>query len=106
MPGPQVAAGAPHAPAGWNPQAAVSGNASSSMSSDGSTSSGGAAAAVPEVLLGVVASDVRLAVRSLRDYCQALGLPFLVGGRMGSCVGDWVHFSGCENCMCVTPREG
>jgi hypothetical protein len=31
------------------------------------------------VLLGVMASDVRLAVRSLRDYCQALGLPFKVG---------------------------
>lgn len=31
-----------------------------------------------QVLLGVVASDVRLAVRSLRDYCQSLGLPFRV----------------------------
>ncbi|KAL4444597.1 hypothetical protein ABPG77_002414 [Micractinium sp. CCAP 211/92] len=53
-----VAAAAPYAPAGWNPEAAAS------------------SSAVPEVLLGVVASDVRLAVRSLRDYCQALGLPF------------------------------
>lgn len=62
----QVAAAAPHAPAGWNPEAAAS------------------SSAAPEVLLGVVASDVRLAVRSLRDYCQALGLPFQVGlaGRM------------------------
>lgn len=30
-----------------------------------------------DVLLGVVASDVRLAVRSLRDYCEGLGLPFV-----------------------------
>lgn len=30
------------------------------------------------MLLGVVASDIRLAVRALRDYCAALGLPFLV----------------------------
>lgn len=30
------------------------------------------------MLLGVMASDVRLAVRALRDYCQALGLPFKV----------------------------
>lgn len=28
-----------------------------------------------EVLLGVVASDVRLALRALRDYSAALGLP-------------------------------
>ncbi|PRW60311.1 DUF1824 domain-containing [Chlorella sorokiniana] len=49
-----VAASAPHVEAGWNP----------------------AGAEQPEVLLGVVASDVRLAVRSLRDYCQSLGLPF------------------------------
>jgi hypothetical protein len=31
----------------------------------------------PEVLIGVVASDVRLAVRALRDYCAALGLDFV-----------------------------
>lgn len=30
------------------------------------------------VLLGVVASDVRLGVRSLRDYCDALGLNFVM----------------------------
>ena len=53
----QVAAAAPYTPAGWNPEAAEA----------------------PEVLLGVLASDVRLAVRALRDYCQALGLPFKVG---------------------------
>eukprot|EP00887_Chlorella_sp_A99_P003136 scaffold9.g3136.t1 len=31
----------------------------------------------PEVLLGVLASDVRLAARALRDYTTALGLPFV-----------------------------
>ena len=30
-----------------------------------------------QVLLGVVSSDIRLAVRSLRDYTQALELPFI-----------------------------
>lgn len=70
----QVAAAAPYAAAGWNPEAAAS------------------SSAVPEVLLGVVASDVRLAVRSLRDYCQALGLPFKVGQR-GPLVGV-----GCNAC--------
>ena len=63
---PQVAAAAPHAAAGWNPDGAEQ----------------------PEVLLGVVASDVRLAVRSLRDYCQALGLPFRVRHR-GVAGGGW-----------------
>lgn len=57
----QVAAGSPHTPAGWNPDAVE----------------------VPEVLLGIVASDVRLAVRSLRDYCQALGLPFKASKAAG-----------------------
>lgn len=32
----------------------------------------------PEVLLGIMASDIRVAVRCLRDYCQALGLSFLL----------------------------
>lgn len=49
----QVAAAEPHVPSGWDPSRQPA-----------------------EVLLGVLASDVRLAVRSLRDYCQALGLPF------------------------------
>lgn len=31
----------------------------------------------PEVLLGLMASDVRLAVRALRDWCAALGLPLV-----------------------------
>ena len=48
------------------------------MSDGGSSGSG----RVPEVLLGVLASDVRLAVRSLRDYCEALGLPLLVSGGL------------------------
>lgn len=30
-----------------------------------------------EVLVGVLASDIRLAVRSLRDYTLALGTPYL-----------------------------
>ncbi|KAL4529992.1 hypothetical protein Ndes2437B_g08479 [Nannochloris sp. 'desiccata'] len=31
-----------------------------------------------EILLGVLASDIRLGVRSLRDYCAALGLEFIL----------------------------
>jgi hypothetical protein len=31
----------------------------------------------PDVLMGVVASDSRLGVRALRDWCEALQLPFL-----------------------------
>jgi hypothetical protein len=31
-----------------------------------------------EVLLGVLSSDARVAVRALRDWCQALGLPYAV----------------------------
>lgn len=30
------------------------------------------------ILIGIMSSDVRLAVRSLRDYCDALDLPFLL----------------------------
>ena len=52
----QIAAGAAHPPAGWDPDAA----------------------AQPEVLLGVLSGDVRLAVRALRDWCAALGLPYTV----------------------------
>lgn len=29
------------------------------------------------ILLGIVASDIRLALRSLRDYCEALDVPFV-----------------------------
>jgi hypothetical protein len=42
----------PYTPAAWNP-------------------------ATPDILLGVLSSDVRLAVRSLRDYCKALEIPFI-----------------------------
>jgi hypothetical protein len=42
----------PYTPAAWNP-------------------------ATPDILLGVLSSDVRLAVRSLRDYCKALKIPFI-----------------------------
>lgn len=31
----------------------------------------------PSVLLGIVSSDVRLAMRALRDYLAALHLPFV-----------------------------
>lgn len=31
-----------------------------------------------EILLGIVSSDIRLAVRSLRDYCSALGVMFVL----------------------------
>lgn len=31
-----------------------------------------------QILIGVVSSDVRLAVRSLRDYVSALGLPYVL----------------------------
>jgi len=30
------------------------------------------------ILLGILASDIRLGVRSLRDYCAALGLKFIL----------------------------
>lgn len=56
-----VAAGNPHTPVGWSPHPPDSAAADSW---------------VPEVLMGVLASDMRYAVRSLRDYCQALGVPF------------------------------
>lgn len=49
-----MAAAAPNFDAGWDPTGRE----------------------VPEVLLGLICSDVRLGVRALRDYCQALGLPF------------------------------
>jgi hypothetical protein len=51
-------ASAPWPPANWTPGRHADANASG-------------------VLLGVIASDVRLAVRSLRDYCEALGVPFV-----------------------------
>ena len=34
------------------------------------------------ILIGVMSSDIRLAVRSLRDYCFALELPFLLPESM------------------------
>ena len=30
-----------------------------------------------EVMFGIVAGNVRIAVRALRDWCQALGLPYV-----------------------------
>jgi len=33
---------------------------------------------IPDVLLGVMSSDVRLAVRALRDWCDSLGLEFVM----------------------------
>lgn len=42
----------PYTPAAWNPT-------------------------TPDILLGVLSSDIRLAVRSLRDYCKALEIPFI-----------------------------
>lgn len=76
----QAAAAAPHVPAGWNPDASGS-SIDGESSEGGSDGSSGSSGGVPEVLLGVLASDVRLAVRSLRDYCQALGLPFKASKR-------------------------
>jgi hypothetical protein len=35
-------------------------------------------AGAPEVLLGVVASDNRLGLRALRDWCAALGLEYIL----------------------------
>jgi len=40
----------------------------------------------PDVIVGIVASDARMAVRALRDWCAALGLPYVppdvrLGGR-------------------------
>lgn len=59
-----VAAASPHAPSGWDPHSAQ-----------------------PQgMLMGILSSDVRLGVRALRDYCQALGLPFkLPESRVPGC---------------------
>ncbi len=32
----------------------------------------------PEILLGVLSSDIRLAVRALRDWANALHVPFVI----------------------------
>lgn len=55
----QTAAAAPHAACGWAPSADP-------------------LAKPPSLLLGVLASDARLAVRALRDFCAALGAKFLL----------------------------
>lgn len=53
----------------------------------------------PEVLLGVVASEARLAVRALRDWCQALGLQYVQpdckvrktpAAAAAACCGSWL----------------
>lgn len=76
-----AAAAAPRPAVGWAGWAegspAEAAASSSSAAAAAAHSDGTAGRGVPEVLLGIVAGDVRLAVRSLRDYCQALGLPFL-----------------------------
>jgi hypothetical protein len=60
----------------------------------------------PDVLMGVVASDSRLGVRALRDWCEALGLPYLqpenrVSGWMGSVVcGSCRAVAGCPAWGC------
>lgn len=90
-----VAAAAPHVPAGWNPSSSGSGGGDSSSSSgDSNRSSSGGSGGVPEVLLGVLASDVRLAVRALRDYTQALGLPSLVSERELARAPEGLHAAG------------
>jgi hypothetical protein len=59
----------------------------------------------PDVLMGVVASDSRLGMRALRDWCQALGLPYMqpenrvrlcVWGRRVSAVGCIVTLGKCR----------
>eukprot|EP00890_Picochlorum_soloecismus_P002793 jgi/Picsp_1/3514/NSC_06352-R1_hypothetical protein CHLNCDRAFT_133204 [Chlorella variabilis] len=60
------AARTPHPSSGWSP---MLDQASSGTDHQGSSQG--------VILLGVVASDVRYAVRSLRDYCNALNIPFV-----------------------------
>lgn len=59
------AARTPHPSSGWSPMDHRSGADCESSSSQG------------VILLGIVASDVRYAIRSLRDYCNALNIPFV-----------------------------
>ena len=71
------AARSPHPSSGWSPSMLEDQNGretpgtSSSSDHQGSSSQG-------VILLGIVASDVRYAIRSLRDYCNALNIPFVV----------------------------
>jgi hypothetical protein len=48
----------------------------------------GAAATAPEVIVGVTASDARVAARALREWCAALGLPYVQPeARLGASAG-------------------
>jgi len=81
----------PWVPAGWVPpalQAAAAAAAPQAVAAPPSTapsspSSSDAQASPPassyggEVLIGVVAGDAKLGVRALRDWCWALGLPYV-----------------------------
>ena len=54
-----------------------------------------------------MASDVRLGVRSLRDYCQALGLPFKAsqggGFSFGRAEGEACQRTTCSCCFAPQP---
>jgi len=39
----------------------------------------------PEILLGILSSDIRLAVRALRDWANALHVPFVIPTSRVSC---------------------
>ncbi|KAF8070989.1 hypothetical protein HT031_001070 [Scenedesmus sp. PABB004] len=68
----------------------------------------------PEVLLGVVASEARLAVRALRDWCGALGLEFVqpeckVEGAAGLAAvrgAVYVKYNSVSRVCYLTPYQG
>ena len=43
-----------------------------------------------EVMIGFIASDVRMAARGLRDWCQGLGLKTDMPKSRVSAMGSWV----------------
>lgn len=58
----------------------------------------------PEILLGILSSDIRLAVRALRDWTNALHLPFVIpksrvrGSAIGS-MSNWFHPFTCSEVL-------
>ncbi len=45
----------------------------------------------PEILLGILSSDIRLAVRALRDWANALHVPFVIPTSRVSCTNSSCH---------------
>ena len=65
-------------PQNLKPVANVGGHPGGATGEDGVSSETGSVLSADLLLMGIMASDVRLALRGFRDWCDALGVEFVL----------------------------